>query len=163
MVKSLNEKLDDAFMSRAENLVESKEEKTSESIKAEFAELEKIHKKYFPDSESWFQSSALGLPAIFFGSTVTPEKSWQYGYSDNDPMKSMFSISYKSDGKFVVELIRGAQLLVMPGPGSVYAREGIKVPFRKYTGTVKQIIAKIEAWEKKRKETFEEYKDRLPK
>ena len=47
MVKSLNEKLDDAFMSRAENLVESKEEKTSESIKAEFAELEKIHKKYF--------------------------------------------------------------------------------------------------------------------
>lgn len=163
MLKTLDEKLDESFLKRAESLTENvKEPITPEAVRDEFLALETIHKKYFPKSQTWMQLSSLGRPAIFFISTVHDVDQWYNKISRNDPMHSTLSIYYKGDGKYVAEMTGGTQLMVLPEPGSPYAREGIKVPFRKYTGTPEQIVKKYEEWEKKRKETYEEYKDRLP-
>lgn len=165
MLKSLNEKLDDKFMERSEKMTESVNEKeiNSETMKAEFAELEAIHKKYFPKSEAWYKYSALGRPALFFYTTLQNRTEWANGYAENDSMPSSFSITYKGDGKYVFEILNGDALRVEPAPGSYYAFDRVKVPFRKYTGTTKQILAKFDAWSKKRLETVEANKDKIKK
>lgn len=128
----------------------------------DFAILEEIHKAAFPNSECWFTKSSLGLPSIFFFSTIKSKDEWSGGYSINDPMLTSFSITLDQDGNYTMEVLTGQNLKVLPLGESIYAYEGIKVMFRKSKGNKERIIKRFKAWTDKRKETVEMYKNRIP-
>lgn len=162
MLKTLDEKLDEGFMDRADKLTEDVQEVISaETVRDAFHGMEAIHKKYFPDGEYWISLSSLGRPSIYTSSTVHKRGTWSGNIARNDPMLTNFSITYKGNGKYVAELVQGDGLSTVPEPGSFLAIKLVRVPFRKYTGTPEQIMKKFEDWEKKRKETYEEHKDNL--
>lgn len=132
--------------------------------------LEAEIKKVFPKSLVTIRASTnLGASITLWFALGGNKSQWASGIVENDPVYHIMHIGWNSfmDGHFikdkiVAELSVGGSLHALPGEGSRYAYDPIKIGFRKITADPNSMIKKIGMYFKKVKDVLVKNRDRVP-
>lgn len=122
-----------------------------ESFKAAFKEI-------FPDGTMTTRTGILGDNNTVYV-TITMRSQYAYGYAENDPMHTRFKLDLTAN---TVELVSGSRLYVKPAPDSHYAKDSIKIPFRKINGKSEfDTLTKFTNWMLTAKDVADTNADRI--
>lgn len=81
--------------------------------KEKFAVVLDIHREFFPNGVQSLTSAIYdSLPCCYLKTTVTGEKDWAYGYSDNDKLLSQIQFEQVSEDQYKISVMRGCQARV---------------------------------------------------
>jgi hypothetical protein len=132
------------------------------------AEIEKLFRANFPKAMYFSKvSQALGDAFISITLGVVPKGQHSSNIIDNDPAFHRLSIEgVNADGtlqpKLTVSAPRGGELLINPKPGSHMAFDGVKLGWKKKTGTKAQILNHLSKYFANMRKVVSENLDNIP-
>jgi|GEM_PF-1998746 len=122
--------------------------------------IEKSYRKYFPKGMFYSKKLALGGSGFSFTiGLIGDKKDLPNGIEHNDPMRHVFMVNSR-DGVFEVTSPSG-NLSVNPPEKSFMAMGSVKTKFRKLKGDEKKIVAGMDRFFSKLKNTVKDNKDNI--